>query len=383
MAKIIRMTTIPTSLYTFIEGQLSALREAGHDVLAVSSPGWELQAISEREGVPHAVVPMVRHISPLNDLKSLWKMYRLFRREKPTIVHTMTPKAGLIGMMAARLAGVPVRIHTFTGLVWPTQHGIKKKLLMSTDSILCRCATHIVPEGHGVKRILANAKITDKPLHILAHGNVRGINGEYFDRTPWVMQEAAKIREQGCYTFVFVGRLVTDKGIPELVRAFHAINEPDIRLLLVGRYEPSLDPLPADVHSIIQTDTRITATGQLEEVRPWYAAGDAFIFPSHREGFPNALLEAGAMGLPVFSTAVNGADEIIKQGQTGVVFPLLSTEELRQECLYKQMTAILSHRDQAAAMGARARQHVLAHWSSEIVLKALMDFYTNILNTRH
>lgn len=382
MAKIIRMTTIPTSLYTFIEGQLSALRKAGYDVLAVSSEGWELDAISEREGVPNAVVPMVRNISPLQDLWSLWKMYRLFRKEKPTIVHSMTPKAGLIGMMAAKLAGVPVRIHTFTGLVWPTQHGFKKKLLMATDWLLCKCATHVVPEGQGVKRIMAEAKITNKPLYVLGHGNVRGINGDYFCQCDTVRSEAEKIREKGCYTFVFVGRLVADKGIPELVRAFHSLPEKDVRLLLVGRYEPTHDPLPADVHEIIENDSRITVTGQLEDVRPWYAAGDAFIFPSHREGFPNSLLEAGAMGLPVYSTNVNGADEIIRDGFNGIVFELQPSEEEREKALHSAMRDILVNKEKAAAMGANAREHVLSHWSSEIVLNALMDFYKDILNKK-
>lgn len=379
MTKIIRMATVPTSLYTFTEGQLSALRKVGYDVLAVSSAGKDLDAVSEREGVRNAIVPMVRHISPLNDLKSLWKAYKLFRRERPDIVHSMTPKAGLIGMMAARMAGVPVRIHTFTGLVWPTQQGLKKKILKFTDRILCACATHIVLEGEGVKRVISEAGITKKTLYILGHGNVRGLNGEYFCRTPQVMADASKLREDGCYTFVFVGRLVRDKGISELVRAFHSINNPDIRLILVGRYEHNLDPLPSDVHDIIEADSRIMAPGQCDDVRAYYAAGDAFIFPSYREGFPNALLEAGAMGLPVYSSNVNGAGEIIREGITGQIFNLLPTEKEREDTIRNVLISILEHPEKAKEMGTNARQHVLSHWSSEIVLNALMDFYAEIM----
>ena len=145
--KLLRATTVPTSLNSFCRGVLKELRQEGYDVVAVSSPGPELQEVEKREGCRTIAVPMQRHISPMSDLKSLWRMTRVMRREHPAIVHSMTPKAGLICMIAAWLARVPVRIHTFTGLVWPTATGLKRRLLMFTDWLTCACATHVVPEG--------------------------------------------------------------------------------------------------------------------------------------------------------------------------------------------------------------------------------------------
>ena len=220
--KIIRSTTVPESLEAFCRGLLRELHEEdGYEVVAVSSPDRRLDEVAEREGVRTVAVPMERHISPLKDLKSLINLVRAFRKERPTMVHSMTPKAGLLSMMAAWLTRVPVRVHTFTGLVFPTAKGLTQKILILTDRITCACATHVIPEGEGVKNDLTNYRITKKPLKVLGHGNVRGIDLEHYNpELPEVKAEAAKIRKDGVFTFVFVGRLVGDKGINELVAAF-------------------------------------------------------------------------------------------------------------------------------------------------------------------
>lgn len=176
-AKILRVTTVPVSLNTFCRGLLRELQEQdGYEVVAVSSPGDAMREIEEREGVRTVAVPMERHISPLKDLKSLFGLIRVFQKEKPTMVHSMTPKAGLLSMMAAWFCRVPVRVHTFTGLVFPTATGLTQRILILTDRITCACATHIVPEGEGVKNDLINYHITRKQLKVLGHGNVRGID---------------------------------------------------------------------------------------------------------------------------------------------------------------------------------------------------------------
>ena len=154
MTKLLRISTVPTSLNTFCKGLLKELSQEGYEVVAVSSPGEALNELAEREGVRTIEVPMERHISPFKDLKSLWRMWRVMRREKPDMVHSMTPKAGLVSMVAAKLAGVPIRIHTFTGLVFPTSTGLKRRILMFTDWLTCACATHVIPEGEGVNGLL-------------------------------------------------------------------------------------------------------------------------------------------------------------------------------------------------------------------------------------
>ena len=205
--KIIRATTVPTSLEGFCKGMLRALSDK-YEVVALSSPGEDMSIIAEREGVRTIAVPMERHISPLKDLLALIKMVWVFRKEKPAMVHSMTPKAGLLCMIAAWLTRVPVRVHTFTGLVWPTSTGLKRKILMATDWLTCTCASHIIPEGEGVKSDLIAGKITKKPLKVLGYGNVMGVDMERFSRRPEVMKLAEKLRDDSMFTFVFVGRIV-------------------------------------------------------------------------------------------------------------------------------------------------------------------------------
>ena len=222
--KIIRTSTIAVSLDTFCRGLLAELRHDGYDVVGVSSPGPELDEIRRREGVATRAVAMQRRISPLSDLKSLWQLIKVFRQEKPQMVHSMTPKAGLLSMIAAWICRVPVRVHTFTGLVFPTATGLKQKILVFTDRLTCACATHIVPEGEGVKNDLMRFGITRKPLRVLGHGNVRGIDLDHYRRdAPGVDQAAVAIRRQGVFTYVSIGRMVADKGVNELVEAMRRL----------------------------------------------------------------------------------------------------------------------------------------------------------------
>lgn len=315
--KIVRTSTVPESLNIFCRDLLSELQESeGYSVVAVSSPGDALSEIASREGVKVYPVPMERHIAPFKDLISLWKLITVFRKERPDMVHSITPKAGLLSMMAAWICRVPVRLHTFTGLVFPTSTGFKQKLLIFTDRVTCVCATHIMPESDGVKNDLINYQITSKPLKVLGYGNIRGINLKYFDRTVEVEKEAEKIRKTDITTFIFIGRLVRDKGINELVYAFAKLNKeyPKTRLLLVGRREDKLDPLQNQTLREIDNNPAIIATGEQKDVRPWLAASNIFVFPSYREGFPNVVIEAGAMGLPAIVTDINGSREIIIEG---------------------------------------------------------------------
>ena len=367
--KLLRATTVPTSLNSFCRGLLRELRHEGYEVVAVSSPGPELQEVGEREGCRIVAVPMQRHISPMSDLKSLWRMTRVMRREHPAIVHSMTPKAGLICMIAAWLARVPVRIHTFTGLVWPTATGLKRRLLMFTDWLTCACATHVVPEGEGVKADLLNHHITRKPIKVLGHGNVRGIDLDYW-------QPRAAARDGHIFTFIFVGRIVADKGINELVSAFSRLNQEysNTRLLLVGQREDDLDPvLPATVAEM-QRNAAIDAVGPKDDVRPFYEMADALVFPSYREGFPNVVLEAGAMGLPSIVTDINGSREIIEEGVNGTIIPPRDAH-----ALYMAMKRFLNETAWVHAMASRARPMVASRYEQGYVRRCLKDFYAQCI----
>ena len=219
--KIIRTITVPQSL-GFLEEVVLRLKKDGYETMIVTSPGKELDDFKQRNPQEKTIeVPMERHISLIKDLKSLWRLVQVMREEKPYMVHSMTPKAGLITMIAAWLTGVPVRIHTFTGLVWPTTTGLKRKVLMATDWITCACATYIIPEGQGVLDDLKNHKVCRKPMKVLGYGNVKGVDMERFNPARFAVVK----KDESKFRFIFVGRIVGDKGINELVEAFVRLNK--------------------------------------------------------------------------------------------------------------------------------------------------------------
>lgn len=374
--KIIRACTVSESI-GFVEGMIPDLAKE-YDVCVLASPGKHWTHLDKYGDMVRKIeVPMERHISLLRDVCSLWRLVKVFRRERPDMVHSMTPKAGLLCMIASWITRVPVRIHTFTGLVFPTAKGLTQKILILTDRITCACATHIIPEGEGVKRDLTNYRITRKPLRILGHGNVKGIDLKHFDPSISEIQtKAAKIRIPKIYTFVFVGRLVRDKGINELVEAFERLNREynDTRLLLIGWQEPKLDPLKPETISIISTNPAIEAVGRQDDVRPWLVASNAFVFPSYREGFPNVVIEAGAMGLPSIVTDINGSNEIIIDGKNGTIIPPRDSN-----ALYYAMKYMIDNTAKAAEMGANARPLIAARYEQSYVRRCLKDYYREIL----
>lgn len=372
--KIIRATTIPLSLDIFCKDMLKEL-SSQYDILAVSSPGEELDRVAAREGVAIAKVAMQRHIAPFHDFISLLKLIRLFHREKPWIVHSMTPKAGLLCMIAAKLCRVPHRIHTFTGLIWPTASGLKRKILIATDKLLCSCATIIIPEGNGVKQDLLSARITSKPLNVLAHGNVRGIDLNHYRRSDEVVQQAKGLRKDNTITYIFIGRLVADKGITELVNAFVKLNQlhDNTRLLLVGPKEQARSPLPSHILQTIESHKSIEAVGMQHDIRPWLAAADVFVFPSYREGFPNVVIEAGAMALPSIVTDINGSNEIIIEGKNGLIIPSHDSDSL-----FNSMLRLYSDASLRQSLSRNARDLIADRFDCHLVRKALYDLYSSL-----
>ncbi|WP_394907280.1 glycosyltransferase family 4 protein [uncultured Mesonia sp.] len=381
--KLIRTATVPISLDKLLEGQLHFL-SSYFEIVGVSSPPLDLlQKIERREGVVVKAVRMQRGISPLKDLIALWKLIRLFRKEKPQIVHSITPKAGLLSMLAARIAGVPFRLHTFTGLIFPTQAGAMQKLLIQMDRLLCRAATHVYPEGEGVKQDLIDYKITTKPLKVLANGSVCGINTQHFSP-----QQVTSIKKQALrkkygiaqedFVFVFVGRLVGDKGINELVDAFKNLcpleRSREIKLLLVGPFETELDPLQQSTLHEIETNPAIISVGYQEDVRSFFAISDALAFPSYREGFPNVVLQAGAMDLPSIVTDINGSNEIIKNQENGLIIPPKNTEALQNA-----MLQIMNDRTLYTHLQKNARPMICKRYEQKLVWEALLEEYEGLV----
>ena len=408
--KIIRACTVPMSIKYFVEGMLPKLKEK-YEVVLLSSPGPEMDAAVEKYGVKGIAVPMERHISLKSDLVALWRIARVLRRERPQMVHSMTPKAGLLCMMAAWLTRVPVRVHTFTGLVWPTASGMTRRILMATDWLTCACATHVIPEGEGVKNDLLSYGITRKPLQVLGYGNVRGIDLQMFSRRPEVMEKVtqiAQISQKGTFTFLFVGRIVGDKGINELVGAFQRLHteHQKCRLILVGWYEKELDPVSEATQKVIDSHPHIHAVGTKEgdELLACYASADCFVMPSYREGFPNTVIEAGAMDLPCIVTGIIGSreivvnenyndndnldlnldengngngDECISVKKNGIVIP-----SRNEAALYAAMKRMMADDGMRKRMAGNARRMIAERFEQGYVKQCLLNFYDDILTYR-
>ena len=417
MKKIIRACTASQSV-GFVAGMLPDLTKK-YEVVLLSSPGPEMDEAREKYGVRTIEVPMERHISLMRDMVSLWRIIKVFWKERPDMVHSMTPKAGLLCMVAGWLTRVPVRVHTFTGLVFPTATGLQRRILMATDALTCFCATHVIPEGEGVKNDLLNNGITKKPLKVLGYGNVMGIDMKRFD--PKRFNDNVNVNENDNvndndnendkrvhvnvnvkkeFTFLFVGRIVRDKGMNELMAAFDKLSKkyPQARLVLVGPYEDSLDPVSDETRRIIKDNPAIEAVGTKrgDDLLAYYAAADCFVFPSYREGFPNTVIEAGAMGLPCIVTDINGSREIIVNGNgnvngnetlryenvsgsvvvkdNGLIIPSKDVE-----ALYEAMEMMMTDEDMRQRMASRARQMIADRFEQGFVRRCLYDFYDEII----
>ena len=421
--KIIRITTVPVSLKTLLKGQLRFMSEHGFEVIGVSSKGDDLIEVENREGVKTISVEMERRISPFKDLVSLFKLYKVLNKEKPQIVHSITPKAGLLSMLAGKMAGVPIRMHTFTGLIFPTRTGLMQKLLIKMDQLLCWGATNIYPEGNGVKNDLIKFKITSKPLKVLANGNVNGIDLEFFSPAQVSKEKQLQLKDElgivsNDFVFVFVGRLVGDKGINELVAAFKELEtrnqKLEIRnqkletrnrevgvtlvpnpqspvpspqslvsskvpkLLLVGSMESDLDPLEDDTLKAINNHPNIISVGYQQDVRPFFAIADALAFPSYREGFPNVVMQAGAMGLPSIVSDINGCNEIIINGKNGLIIPVKNVTALKNAM--KKMMMDKSFYEQ---LKTNARTMIKSRYEQSDVWQALLEEYKSLLDSRN
>lgn len=374
--KIIRSVTVSQSL-GFCREVMIKMRAMGYDMVAVTSPGPELDELMDKDGFHCVAVPMERHISIVRDIKSLIRMIGVFRKEKPQVVHSMTPKAGMICMVAAWLTRVPVRIHTFTGLVWPTATGLKRRILMMTDWLTCACATHVIPEGQGVLNDLKNGGITKKPMKVLGYGNVRGVDMEFWSEKNADADKMEHIKDTDKFTFLFVGRIVRDKGINELVEAFMRVREGrNVRLLLVGQYEDNLDPVSEETRMRIEKCEDIVYAGPQygRDLLAYYAVSDSFVFPSYREGFPNTVLEAGAMGLPSIVTDINGSREIIKDGKNGMIIPPRSVETLAEA-----MLRMVEDKTMRKQMAENAREMIVSRFEKNFVQKCQIEFYKEVM----
>lgn len=375
--KIIRITTVPASLGILLKGQLKYLNDH-YEVIGVSSSGSQLKDVQQNEGIDTHVVEMTRTISPFKDLISLYKLYKLIKKEKPFIVHTHTPKAGTLGMIAARLARVPNRLHTIAGLPLLEATGAKRTLLNVVEKITYANATLILPNSFGLFDIVKEHNFTkENKLKVISKGSSNGIDTEHFKRSNISLNSQKELRQNlnisdSDFVFTFVGRLVTDKGINELIDAFSTINKTNqnIKLLLVGTLETELDPLEEKTLNTIETNKHIISVGWQTDVRPYFAISDALVFPSYREGFPNVVMQACAMEIASIVTDINGCNEIIEHDKNGIIIQPKSTKDI-----VDAMTFLLNNPDKTEAYANAARSNILENYKREIIWNELLKLY--------
>jgi glycosyltransferase involved in cell wall biosynthesis len=333
--KLIRITTVATSLKILLKGQLSFMKDH-YEVIGVSTGDSDLEDVATTEGVRVVPVAMTRTISPWKDLRSVYKLYRLFKQEKPMIVHTHTPKAGIVGMMAARFAGVKIRLHTVAGLPLMEAKGVKRIVLNWVEKLTYAFATKVYPNSLGLYNFIIEQRFCKaQKLKVIANGSSNGIDVSYFDPKTISEEKKQHLKNELSigvhdFVFIFVGRLVGDKGLNELIAAFKLLsnNLENLKLLLVGDAEAALDPLHPETVSEMKTNPHIIGVGFQDDVRPYFAISDTLVFPTYREGFPNVVMQAGAMGLPAIVTNINGCNEIIVQGENGAIIPAKHTQAL-------------------------------------------------------
>ena len=388
MKKLIRITTVPISFKVLLKGQLRFMASNGFDVKGVSSEGEELREVRENEGVVMEAINMSRKITPFQDFKSLWKMWNFLRKEKPQIVHTHTPKAGIIGMLAARLAGVPHRLHTVAGLPLMEATGIKRKILNFVEKLTYSSATRVYPNSKGLYDfILQNNFTQSNKLKIIANGSSNGINTTFFSPAQVSEIEKVALREKwniqpDDFVFVFVGRIVSDKGINELIKAFSQLQAAEnneqigIKLLLVGGLESDLDPLNPKTLAEINQNKDIISVGFQQDVRPFFAISDALAFPSYREGFPNVVMQAGAMGLPSIVSDINGCNEIIVEGENGLIIPSKNVEKLKEK-----MLTLAKDKNLYIKLKENSRRMIENRYEQSVVWKALLEEYEGLLQS--
>jgi glycosyltransferase involved in cell wall biosynthesis len=378
--KLIRITTIPLSLEKLLEGQLTFMDQY-FAVTAISAEKERLKKYGLDNKVNSFCVEMTREITPLKDLKAVFNLYSYFKKEKPLIVHTHTPKAGIVGMLAAKLAGVPIRLHTVAGLPLMETTGSKRKILNFVEKLTYALATKVYPNSKGLYDIILKERFASpSKLKVLGKGSSNGIDTEYFDPSKYPEEFKIKLKQElklpdTNLVFVFIGRLVSEKGINELIKAFSKLHlsNPDCNLLLVGPFEQELDPLKPETLDIIRTHPGIISVGYQQDVRPYLAISDVLTFPSYREGFPNVVMQAGAMNLPAIVTDINGCNEIISEGKNGLIIPVKD-----ENALYSSMLNLLKNAELRLSLASKARNEITSNYERKEFWKILLNEYKEL-----
>lgn len=367
-----------------MRGQLTMIKARGFHVTLIASPSDELDLVAEREGVDVVRIPMNREISPLADLKSLFALVKAIKRIRPDIVNAGTPKAGLLGMLAARIAKVPARIYTLRGLRLETTTGWRRHLLTMVERVASSSAHQVICVGNSLRQKYLELRLADpRKCKVLASGSSNGVNVDRFELNDEQLKIAAQRRQElgisdGCQVVGFLGRMTHDKGIEELARSFWALKPdfPNLKLLLVGDFENG-DPVDSLVRQLLIDDPQVIITGIIHDPELWYPLMDLIAYPSYREGFPNVPLEAGVARLPVVGFKATGTIDAVVDGVTGTLLDIGDEAGLTRAIRDYLTNDILRH-----GHGNAGHDRVVQHFRNEIIWGELCDLYDSLLPSK-
>ena len=353
-----------------------------HNLIGVSSPGEKLLEVKNKEGIRVIPLNMTRKITPIRDFFSLIKMILILIKEKPDLVHSHTPKAGVIAMLASRICRIPHRIHTVAGLPLMETSGIKKKFLIFVQWLTYICATKICPNSYGLKKFIEdNIYFSKNKITVIGNGSSNGVDLKYFDRNYEVNSSSVifkkKYNLENLFSFIFICCIVKDKGIEELLKAFLNLNNEfkNIRLIIVGYEEKDLDPISDSAKNILLMNKNIINLGFKSEIRPFLASSDCLVLPSYREGFPNVVLQASSMQVASIVSDINGSNEIISNDLNGL---LVQPKDI--DSLYLAMKKIYMDKDLCRSLAISAKKIVTKKFDKDFIHNEILSFYSKLNN---
>jgi glycosyltransferase involved in cell wall biosynthesis len=382
-ARVVHVVTSDRAV-TLMRGQLQFLQQHGFDVTLICSPGDWLEVLGRTQNVQIIELPITRQIAPLKDLVSFWRLWRTMRVLRPAVTNVGTPKAGLLGGCAAWLTGVPCRFYTLRGLRFETLSGLRRQLVVFADRLACRFAHRIICVSQSLREQAIALKLASPERTVVfGSGSSNGVDASLFALTPERTKRAGELRSElglpaQAPVLGFVGRLTRDKGISELVESFLRLSDrfPDLRLLLLGASEQE-DRLDDRTREHLETHPHIILAGEVLDTAPYYALMDVLVLPSHREGFPNVVLEAYAAGKPVVAARATGILDAVVDGETGLLFPVGEVAALT-----RALEILLSDKARARELGCAGQELVKREFRQEVIWDALNEEYRRLLQMR-
>jgi len=354
------------------------------DIIIVTRIDSNFNSPFQKSNIIFIDLKIDRKINLINDFKALINYIFIFIKYKPDIVHSMSPKSGLISMLAAKLVNVPVRIHTYTGLIFPYKKFVLRNILILMDKITCICTNVLYSDGYGVIKDLYKYKVTNKKIRFIKKGSVNGISESFYTNYEVDINKKYSFFENNninvnTFIYIFIGRINKDKGINELVEVFHNINTiyTNTKLILVGPFEDDLDPVNTNTKNIIHTNENIISTGFQNDIRFYLELSNVLILPSYREGFPRVLLEAGIFKKPCIVSNINGNNEIIKDNFNGFIFENKNSIELM-----KSMLHVYLKKDNLEYMQNNAYDYIKNNFVQNEILEILLSNYNNFIKKK-